>query len=77
MLFSDIEGSTVRLGRLGEAYGEALSAQRVHRKVPRRAPLWNGRQSSRGSGCVRGSCHGRKGGLGAQAGPMAARRCVR
>jgi predicted ATPase/class 3 adenylate cyclase len=29
MLFSDIEGSTVLLSRLGEAYGEALSAQRA------------------------------------------------
>jgi predicted ATPase/class 3 adenylate cyclase len=29
MLFSDIEGSTALLGRLGERYGEALSAQRV------------------------------------------------
>ena len=29
MLFSDIEGSTTLLGRLGERYGEALSAQRV------------------------------------------------
>jgi WD40 repeat protein/class 3 adenylate cyclase len=29
MLFSDIEGSTVLLNRLGDRYGEALSAQRV------------------------------------------------
>jgi predicted ATPase len=29
MLFSDIEGSTALLGRLGEAYGQALSAQRA------------------------------------------------
>jgi class 3 adenylate cyclase len=29
MLFSDIEGSTLLLGRLGEHYGEALSAQRA------------------------------------------------
>jgi predicted ATPase/class 3 adenylate cyclase len=29
LLFSDIEGSTVLLGRLGERYGEALSAQRL------------------------------------------------
>jgi predicted ATPase/class 3 adenylate cyclase len=29
MLFSDIEGSTMLLSRLGEAYGEALSAQRA------------------------------------------------
>jgi predicted ATPase/class 3 adenylate cyclase len=29
LLFSDIEGSTVLLGRLGERYGEALSAQRA------------------------------------------------
>ena len=29
MLFSDIEGSTALLGRLGERYGEALSAQRA------------------------------------------------
>ena len=28
MLFSDIEGSTALLGRLGDSYGEALSAQR-------------------------------------------------
>ena len=28
MLFSDIEGSTVLLSRLGTRYGEALSAQR-------------------------------------------------
>jgi hypothetical protein len=29
MLFSDIEGSTALLHRLGERYDEALSAQRV------------------------------------------------
>ncbi len=29
MLFSDIEGSTRLLGRLGDQYGEALSAQRA------------------------------------------------
>src|SRR5580693_8062370 len=29
MLFSDIEGSTALLGRLGERYGEALFAQRA------------------------------------------------
>jgi class 3 adenylate cyclase len=29
MLFSDIEGSTALLGRLGERYAEALSAQRA------------------------------------------------
>jgi predicted ATPase/class 3 adenylate cyclase len=29
MVFSDIEGSTALLGRLGERYGEALSAQRA------------------------------------------------
>jgi predicted ATPase/class 3 adenylate cyclase len=29
LLFTDIEGSTALLGRLGERYGEALSAQRV------------------------------------------------
>ncbi len=29
MLFSDIEGSTTLLGRLGDRYGEALSAQRA------------------------------------------------
>jgi adenylate/guanylate cyclase family protein len=29
LLFSDIEGSTALLGRLGEQYGEALSAQRA------------------------------------------------
>ena len=29
LLFSDIEGSTALLGRLGERYGDALSAQRV------------------------------------------------
>ena len=29
MLFSDIEGSTALLGRLGERYGEALLAQRA------------------------------------------------
>jgi class 3 adenylate cyclase len=29
MLFSDIEGSTVLLSRLGTRYGEALSAQRA------------------------------------------------
>jgi predicted ATPase/class 3 adenylate cyclase len=29
MLFSDIEGSTALLGRLGDRYGEALSAQRA------------------------------------------------
>src|SRR5271165_5743929 len=29
LLFSDIEGSTTLLGRLGDRYAEALSAQRV------------------------------------------------
>jgi class 3 adenylate cyclase len=29
MLFSDIEGSTALLSRLGDRYGEALSAQRA------------------------------------------------
>jgi class 3 adenylate cyclase len=29
LLFSDIEGSTALLGRLGERYGAALSAQRA------------------------------------------------
>ena len=29
MLFSDIEGSTALLTRLGDRYGEALSAQRA------------------------------------------------
>ena len=29
MLFSDIEGSTALLGRLGDRYGEALAAQRA------------------------------------------------
>jgi class 3 adenylate cyclase len=29
MLFSDIEGSTVLLSRLGNQYGDALSAQRA------------------------------------------------
>ncbi|MBV9094720.1 MAG: hypothetical protein JO132_12730, partial [Streptosporangiaceae bacterium] len=29
LLFSDIEGSTALLSRLGDRYGEALSAQRV------------------------------------------------
>jgi len=29
MLFTDIEGSTALLTRLGERYGEALSAQRA------------------------------------------------
>ena len=29
LLFSDIEGSTALLGRLGQRYGEALSGQRV------------------------------------------------
>jgi class 3 adenylate cyclase len=29
LLFSNIEGSTALLGRLGERYGEALSAQRA------------------------------------------------
>jgi hypothetical protein len=29
MLFSDIEGSTALLGRLGDRYGEALEAHRA------------------------------------------------
>jgi class 3 adenylate cyclase len=34
MLFSDVEGSTALLSRLGDQYGEALSAQRaIHRGV--------------------------------------------
>jgi hypothetical protein len=42
MLFSDIEGSTVLLGRLGDRYGEALSAQRA---VLRAAIFkWRGRE---------------------------------
>jgi len=42
MLFSDIEGSTVLLGRLGDQYGEALSA---HRKLVRAAiGAWHGRE---------------------------------
>jgi class 3 adenylate cyclase len=42
MLFSDIEASTVLLGRLGERYGEALSAQRsiVRAAISR----WRGRE---------------------------------
>lgn len=44
MLFSDIEGSTALLGRLGDRYGEALSA---HRAVLRAAfAAWGGREVS-------------------------------
>jgi predicted ATPase/class 3 adenylate cyclase len=42
MLFSDIEGSTALLSRLGDRYGEALS---VHRAVLRAAiAAWDGRE---------------------------------
>jgi len=37
MLFSDIEGSTALLGRLGERYGETLSAQRALMRAAIRA----------------------------------------
>ena len=44
MLFSDIEGSTALLSRLGDRYGEALSA---HRAMLRRAiAAWGGREMS-------------------------------
>jgi class 3 adenylate cyclase len=44
MLFSDIEGSTALLSRLGNRYGEALS---VHRAVLRQAiAAWGGREMS-------------------------------
>jgi predicted ATPase/class 3 adenylate cyclase len=44
MLFTDIEGSTALLGRLGERYGDALSA---HRAVLRAAfASWGGREMS-------------------------------
>jgi predicted ATPase/class 3 adenylate cyclase len=44
MLFSDIEGSTALLGRLGERYGEALSA---HHALLRAAfAAWRGREMS-------------------------------
>ena len=36
-MFSDIEGSTMMLRRLGERYGEALSAQRA---IVRAARSW-------------------------------------
>ncbi len=44
MLFSDIEGSTALLSRLGDRYGEALSA---HRAMLRKAiAAWGGREMS-------------------------------
>jgi predicted ATPase/class 3 adenylate cyclase len=44
MLFSDIEGSTAQLGRLGERYGQALSD---HRALLRAAfAAWHGREMS-------------------------------
>jgi predicted ATPase/class 3 adenylate cyclase len=44
MLFSDIEGSTALLSRLGDRYGEALSA---HRAMLRKAIVaWDGREMS-------------------------------
>ena len=44
MLFSDIEGSTTLLSRLGDRYGEALSA---HRAMLRKAiAAWGGREMS-------------------------------
>jgi predicted ATPase/class 3 adenylate cyclase len=44
MLFSDIEGSTALLGRLGDRYGEALSAHRVLMRAAFEA--WRGREIS-------------------------------
>ena len=44
MLFSDIEGSTVLLSRLGDRYGEALSAHRV--MVRAAIAAWGGREIS-------------------------------
>ncbi len=40
MLFSDIDGSTALLGRLGDRYGEALSVQR--RIVRAAIDAWSG-----------------------------------
>jgi len=42
MLFSDIEGSTALLHRLGERYGEALSAQRA--LIRAAIAAWHGRE---------------------------------
>jgi predicted ATPase/class 3 adenylate cyclase len=42
MLFSDIEGSTALLHRLGERYGEALSAQRA--LIRAAIAVWHGRE---------------------------------
>jgi class 3 adenylate cyclase len=42
MLFSDIEGSTALLSRLGDRYGEALSAQRTLLRAVIAA--WHGRE---------------------------------
>jgi predicted ATPase/class 3 adenylate cyclase len=44
MLFSDIEGSTVLLSRLGDRYGQALSAHRV--MVRAAIAAWGGREIS-------------------------------
>jgi predicted ATPase/class 3 adenylate cyclase len=44
MLFSDIEGSTALLSRLGDRYGEALSAHRVLMRAAFQA--WRGREIS-------------------------------
>ena len=59
MLFSDIEGSTLLLSRLGPAYAEALDAQR---KVLREAwadPRWYG-DGHRGGQLLRGVPHRRR-----------------
>ena len=46
MLFSDIEGSTALVSRLGDRYGDALSA---HRALLRAAfAAWHGREMSNG-----------------------------
>jgi predicted ATPase/class 3 adenylate cyclase len=42
MLFSDIEGSTALLGRLGDRYGEALAAQRTILRIA--ISRWRGRE---------------------------------
>ena len=44
MLFSDIEGSTALVGRLGDQYGEALSAHRA--LLREQFAAWHGREMS-------------------------------
>jgi class 3 adenylate cyclase len=57
MLFSDIEGSTALLARLGDGYGEALAAQRA---VMRAAISASGGDEMALRGTVSSSCSARR-----------------